>query len=163
MAISVVLMVWAGIPPGWIMASVGLQMAVMAGLITGKVAMVIGIVMALVSGNFQTMIANAAENTLALASMLVNVVSSIYGMVVEAQIAGYAKDANAAIAAAEEAREEYKEVADTLGNPINLFGATLDYDSYWYIASGEVQYAYDSLYDYDTAIFNTDSKTSIGM
>lgn len=163
MAVSVVLMVWAGIPPGWIMASVGLQMAVMAGLITGKVAMIVGIVVALVSGNFQSMVASATKDTLALASTLVNVVSGIYGTIVEGQIKGYAKAAAAATAEADKAREELKEETDTLGNPINLFGATLDYNSYWYIASGEVQYAYDSLYDYDTAIFNTDSKTSIGM
>lgn len=163
MAVSIVLMVWAGIPPGWIMASVGLQMAVMAGLITGKVAMIIGIVVALVSGNFQSMVASATKDTLALASTLVNVVSGIYGTIVEGQIKGYAKAAAAATAEADKAREELKEETDTLGNPINLFGATLDYNSYWYIASGEVQYAYDSLYDYDTAIFNTDSKTSIGM
>jgi len=120
------------------------------GVNTGLVGQVIGMISIMFSG-YIGLLKKGLEGTLILAKALVDTVSMANSLIIAKNTKGLSKELASATSDREEAEKELDEELKNLQNPLMLpFTDPLnEIDNYYAIATGELQYDYDVLYNYD--------------
>ena len=141
-----------GLSVGQVIAVAGLiiGLAGIMGINTGVLGQVIAVVGALYGG-WSGLAKGGWQGTLVTANSLVQVTSMANSIMIQKDIASVMRDVEKQVTMTKEARDELAEVLEDMQNPLLMpYSNRLDeIDTYYAVASGNLQYNYDILYNYD--------------